>query len=152
MLRRVTGGFEGPSGSQVQIVALAANNNGVEAATFEYAETILTPEVIQGHPGCTFTLAAGVEIFETLVIFNPGASAGRYDLFEVDAGNLVDLNRAILTSNNDPTLSFRIRGVAAVLAEAPRTMAAAAAGPEAAAKKNSKASEKPKRHTGRKKK
>jgi hypothetical protein len=114
MLRRITfDRYEADLGDQIQIVAKARNNNGVNDARFEYASSVLPREVIQGLPGATFTVLAGRNRVQAVVAFDPGAGGtARYDLFEVDAsGGLSDLRQHVSQIDSAPLVGFAVEGV-----------------------------------------
>jgi hypothetical protein len=117
MLRRVNAGlYEEDESADVELAVKAANNGGVEAATFDYDSAILPPHPIEGHPGCQFTVNGGIRQFRVLVVFNPAAPASaRYDLFQVNgAGVLVPVAGKSVTNNGGtPLIGFGIDGLAA---------------------------------------
>jgi hypothetical protein len=129
MLTRVTGAlFEGDAGDDVQLVVRAQNNNGTEAATFEYAEALLTTETIQGHPGCSFTLEPSIHQFETIVVFAANAPASaRYDLLQVNsAGGLTLLGESVVNGGGSPLIGFGIDGIPTPVRAAVRSTRGAA--------------------------
>ncbi len=118
MLKRISSSlFQAPTGTPVQIVARSRDNNGVNAATFRYAQTDLKRQTIQGLPGCSFNVLLNQRSFSALVVFDPGVKpSARYDLFEVDTdGTLSDMNEATFP-DADPDIAFSIEGTAAAAA------------------------------------
>ena len=83
MLKRVSSSlFQAPTGSKVQIVARSRDNNGVQDATFQYAQTDLPAETINGMPGCSIKLLSGRRAFIATVLFSnapaPTVVSGAY--------------------------------------------------------------------------
>jgi hypothetical protein len=114
MLRRVNAAlFRAPAGAEVRVVARSQANNGVQDARFEYANTVLDRETIQGMPGCRFTVDGARRQLQAIVAFDPGASGNaRYDLFEVEPdGGLTDLEEFVKKSDSSPLIDFVIEGV-----------------------------------------
>jgi hypothetical protein len=120
MLRRVNAAlFEAPAGARIQVVAAAQENNGVNDARFEYAGQILPRETIQGLPGCSLTVADARKGLEAAVVFDPAApGSARYDLFEIENGAALDLNKSTRNSDSAPLISFTIRPEPIDVAEA----------------------------------
>jgi dienelactone hydrolase len=136
MLKRVSGVlFEAPAGAEVQIVARSQDNNGVQDARFEYADTVLERESIQELPGCRFTVQPGRERLQAIVVFHPEASrTARYDLFEVEPdGGLTDLEEMVEKLDSAPLIGFVIRGMEVPAVAGPFAMTRAA-GPRPAAR------------------
>lgn len=128
VLKKINGtDYEGAAGAEVTIVAVSQNNNGVEQAFYEYDGQTPDAATFQGHPGCKFVLKTGRKMFETLVVFAPGFPNARYDLFEVDAGGLVDLQKGRTASDPNGRIGMRITGLVPALAGAPPPPAKAAA-------------------------
>src|SRR5262245_30086509 len=114
MLRHVSGNrFEADVDVDIQIVARAQNNDGVNDARFEYNNSNLTPKVIQGLPGGSFTVKNGRKQFQAVVMFAANASpSARYDLFEVDeVGGLSDLQQSVSKNDGAPLVGFAVEGV-----------------------------------------
>jgi hypothetical protein len=99
-------------GSTVNVVAKASSNDGVEDARFQYGST-LPRDTIQGHPACRFVISQADEFLGAVVTFAPGATGGRYDLFEESGGQLIDLNESIVQGFG-PIKQLRILGIAAL--------------------------------------
>jgi hypothetical protein len=115
MLRRVNAGlYEEDDGRDVQLAVKATNNNGVEAAQFDYDSTVLGQDVVDGFPGCRFTVGSGTRQFRALVTFSPSSSASaRYDLFQVNAaGTLTPVGKSVTNTGGTPLIGFGIAGVA----------------------------------------
>lgn len=150
MLKRVTHDrFTEKIGETVQVIAIASNNSGVEGARFRYGQTILNAETINGHPGCTFTVAEGrVRLQAVVAFFTPPPGGARYDLFEVDPHGVVDLGESVTALDPDPVVSFVVDGVAQ-LAAAP-VFAAAAPAPAGARPKKARKKAKARRKAGKK--
>ena len=110
MLERVSAAlFRAPAGADIQIVAEAQNNNGVNAATFEYAGQPVAAESILNLPGCSFTVADATEDFEAGVVFDPAAPpTARYDLFEIENGVKRPLQKFVRNSDSLPVLAFTL--------------------------------------------
>jgi hypothetical protein len=108
MLRRVTAAlYEAPLGARIQVVAQSQDNTGVQEATFEYGGAF-REERILGLPGCSFTVDSK-ERLQVGVVFDPNApGAARYDLFEVENGVKIDLDKSVTHSAGDPLISFTI--------------------------------------------
>lgn len=112
ILRRISGtDFEGAAGAEVTIVAVSQNNLGVEQAFFEYSGQALAPATVLGHPSCRFVLEPGRKSFQTLVVFAPESPHARYDLFQLDAGVLVDLQKGRAASDPNGLIGLRIMGI-----------------------------------------
>jgi hypothetical protein len=115
MLRRVNAGlYEEDDGANVQLAVKATNNGGVEAAQFDYDSAVLDQDVVDGSPGCRFTVKSGTRQFRSLVVFSPTASASaRYDLFQVNpAGTLTPVGKNVTNTGGTPLIGFGIAGVA----------------------------------------
>ncbi len=121
MLKRVSGGlFEAATGDTIQVFAIAAANNGVETARFEYNNVRLGSTPTSNHPGCQFVVVAGTRTFEAEVVFS--GTQGRYDLFQVNsAGGSSSLGQSVTANDITPLIAFRVSGVAlgAVAASTP---------------------------------
>jgi hypothetical protein len=103
--------FEAPTGDTIRVIAIAANNGGVEAARFRYGPAALPATPILNHPGCSFVVKTAVTMFGCVVVFAPGAATARYDFFEVDAnGTPIDLQESA-EPGFGPLVQFRVRGV-----------------------------------------
>ncbi len=114
MLRRVNAGlYEEDDGADVQLAVKATNNGGVEAAQFDYDSTVLAQDVVDGFPGCRFTVRSGTRQFRALVTFSPSASAtARYDLFQVNpAGTLAPVGKSVTNNGGTPLIGFGIAGM-----------------------------------------
>jgi hypothetical protein len=114
MLRRVNAGlYEEDEGSDVELAVKATGNGGMEAALFDYDSTVLDQDVVDGFPGCRFTVGGGTRQFRALVAFSPAASASaRYDLFQVNAaGTLAPVGKSVTNSGGTPLIGFGIAGV-----------------------------------------
>ena len=115
MLRRVNAGlFEEDDGANIELAVKATNNGGVEAAQFDYDSTVLDQDVVDGFPGCRFTVRSGTRQFRALVTFSPSAPAhARYDLFQVNAaGTLTLVGKSVTNTGGTPLIGFGIAGVA----------------------------------------
>lgn len=115
MLRRVNAGlYEEDEGSDVELAVKATNNGGVEAAQFDYDSTVLGQDLVDGFPGCRFTVRSGTRQFRALVTFSPSAPAtARYDLFQVNAaGTLTPVGKSVTNNGGTPLIGFGIAGVA----------------------------------------
>ena len=115
MLRRQNAAlYRGQAGELVQLVVRQQGNNGTESAQFEYNGNFVPTQNFGGHPSGTFSLLAGNHSFEVGVVFDPSATAARYDLFQVDAGGgLAPLNASVRSSQSTPVIGFTINGTAA---------------------------------------
>jgi hypothetical protein len=104
--------FQARTGETIQVIAVAANNGGVEAARFRFGPAPLPATQIQGHPGCSFVVRTPTTMLGCVVVFAPGSANARYDLFEVDVnGTLIDLQEPT-DPGTGPLVQFRIRGAA----------------------------------------
>jgi hypothetical protein len=98
----------------VQLVVRQLGNNGTESAQFEYNGGSIPTQDFGGHPSGTFSLLAGNHSFQVGVVFDPSATAARYDLFQVDeGGGLAPLNASVRSSQSAPVIGFTINGTAA---------------------------------------
>jgi hypothetical protein len=140
MLRRVNAAlFEAPPGAVIQVVAEAQGNNGVDDARFEYAGQILPRETILGLPGCSFTVADFSERLEAVVVFDPAApGSARYDLFEVENGVKLALQKSARHSDSAPLISFTIDPVLVAVRSSRSTAAAPRSRARKAAKKKAR--------------
>jgi hypothetical protein len=114
MLRRVNAGlFEEDEGADIELAVKASNNDGTEAAQFDYDSTVLDQDVVDGFPGCRFKVGSGNRQFMALVTFSPSASAAaRYDLFQMNAaGALTPVGKSVTNSGGTPLIGFTIAGV-----------------------------------------
>ena len=126
MLRRINAAvFEAPAGATIDVVARAQNNEGINDARFEYAGVVLPRAVIQGLPGCSFTVDDASQRLQAVVGFTNGAAGtARYDLFEAENGVLSALSKFTLKADNSPLIDFVIDPVeAAVPGRAARRVA-----------------------------
>src|SRR5258705_1534543 len=97
--------YQGQTGEEVQLVVRQQGNNGTESAQFEYDGNPVPPQDFGGHPSGTFSLLGGNHSFEVGVVFDPNATAARYDLFQVDAGGgLAPLNASVRSSQASPLI------------------------------------------------
>jgi hypothetical protein len=115
MLRRVNAGlFEEDDGAAIELAVKAQNNNGTEAAQFDYDSNVLGQDTVQGFPGCRFTVKPGIRQFRALVVFDPAAAkTARYDLFQVNAaGTLTSVGKTVTNTGGTPLIGFGIDGVA----------------------------------------
>jgi hypothetical protein len=110
MLERINAAlFRAPRGARIQIVAEPKDNNGVDDGCFEYAGILLDTEVILGLRGCSFTVASDREDFQAGVVFEPNApQTARYDLFEVENGVKITLQKFVRKSDSLPEIAFTL--------------------------------------------
>jgi hypothetical protein len=114
MLRRINAGlFEEEDGADIELAVKAQNNNGTEAAQFDYDSTVLNQDTVQGLPGCRFKVKSGIRQFRVLVTFNTAAPlAARYELFQVNAaGTLMPVGKSVTNTGGTPLIGFGIDGV-----------------------------------------
>jgi hypothetical protein len=112
MLQRIAPSlFQGTTSETVTIAAVSQSNNGVEAATFRYGTTQLTPRQVQGHPGCEFNVRAGTETFGALVVFDPASPNARYELFEEDDNGILQPLQVIARPLTGPIVQFQIAAI-----------------------------------------
>lgn len=131
--------FQGTTGETVTIAAVAHANNGVEAATFRYGATQLTPRQVQGHPGCEFNVLAGTNTLGALVVFDPSSPNARYELFEEDDNGILQPLQIIARPLSGPIVQFQIAAFAMPApAGAPETAAVAKSVAKKAVKKAAK--------------
>jgi len=124
MLRRINAGlFEEDEDGDIELAVKAQNNNGTEAARFDYDSNVLAPDTVQGLPGCRFKVKSGTRQFRALVVFDPAAPpTARYDLFQVNAaGTLTPVGKSVTNTFGTPLIGFGIDGVpvAAAVGAAP---------------------------------
>jgi hypothetical protein len=115
MLRRVNAGlFEEDEAAAIELAVKAQNNNGTEAAQFDYDSNVLGQDTVQGFPGGRFTVKPGIRQFRVLVVFDPAApNTARYDLFQVNAaGTLTPVGKSVTNTGGTPLIGFGIDGVA----------------------------------------
>jgi hypothetical protein len=117
MLKRVNAGlFEEVEGADIELAVKATNNGGTEDAIFDYGGTDPGRAVVDGHPGCRFTVKTGPLQFKAFVAFSPSAPASaRYDLFQINAaGTLAPVGKSVTNIGGSATslIGFGIAGVA----------------------------------------
>jgi hypothetical protein len=112
MLQRIAPSlFQGTTGETVTIAAVAQRNNGVEAATFRYGATPLTPRQVQGHPGGEFNVRTGTETFGALVVFDPSSPNAHYELFEEDDNGILQPLQVFARPLTGPIVQFQIMAI-----------------------------------------
>ena len=114
MLRRINAGlFEEDEDSDIELAVKAKDNNGTQAARFDYNSAVLAADTVQGFPGCRFRVKPGTRQFRALVVFDAAAPPdARYDLFQVNAaGTLTAVGKSVTVTGGTPLIGFGIAGM-----------------------------------------